>query len=127
VTGHDYVGRFCISGNRCLYRAGTISGGNSGGNAGGGLDRNREIATEWLCAALHHQWQVELTAAVLRQCKADQAAGVRCHEVDIRRSNLVSRDHQIAFVLAIFVVHQNDDLALAEVVDDVGDVVECHE
>ena len=52
---------------------------------------------------------------------ADQAAAVGGHEVDDLRGHLLRRDRQIAFVLPILVVHDDDHLAVADGLDGVND------
>ena len=67
--------------------------------------------------ALDHQRQIELLAAFLGQGEADQAAAVLGHEVDRFGRDLLGRDDQIAFILAILVVDDDHHATLAEELD----------
>ena len=53
--------------------------------------------------------------------QANQPAPVGRHEVDRRGIGKLRRDYQIAFILAVLMVHQNEHTALARVFDDVLD------
>ena len=68
-----------------------------------------------------HLRQIELGEPLFRHRHADQAAAVLGHEVDRLRRDLLRRDGQIAFVLAIFVVDDDDHLAVADGLDRVLD------
>ena len=63
-------------------------------------------------AAFLGYWGTEYTAAVLE------------HEVDVLRRNLLGGHDEIALVLAILVVDNDDELALAEILDGLVDGVE---
>ncbi len=69
----------------------------------------------------HHQRNLELVEPLAGHRHADQAAAVRGHEVDDLRRHLLGRDRQVAFVLAILVVDDDDHLAAADGVDGVLD------
>ena len=56
-----------------------------------------------------------------RQRQADQAAAVLGHEVDGVGRGHLRRDHEIAFVLAVLGVDQDDHAAVAQVLDDLVD------
>ncbi len=71
-----------------------------------------------------HQRQPQLAAAVAGQRQADQAAAVPGHEVDVLGTHLRRGHHEVAFVLAILVVHDHDHPALADVVEDLVDRVQ---
>ena len=68
-----------------------------------------------------HRRQVELPATLLGQRQADQAAGVARHEVDRLRRHEVGGEHEVALVLAVFLVDEHDHAAGLELGDDLGD------
>src|SRR5690606_25162372 len=105
---------------------GAVGGGDAGGNAFRRLDGHGEVGGVAGAVVEHHQRQVELLAALLGQGQADQAAGVSGHEVDVFRAYLLGGNDEVAFVLAIPVIHQDDHFALANVFDDFFDAVQCH-
>ena len=53
-----------------------------------------------------------------RQRQADQAAPVGGHEIHRRRVTHFGGDHQIALILAVLVVHQNEHAPVARIRDD---------
>ena len=65
--------------------------------------------------------KAELLDALAGQRQADQAAAVARHEVDRLRRRHLRRDDQVALVLAILVVDQDDHAAVADVLDDLLD------
>ena len=68
---------------------------------------------------------LQRVGALLRQRKADQSASVLGHEVDgLRRAHL-RRDDEVALVLAIIGVHQNEHAPVARVLDHVFDLRRC--
>ena len=57
--------------------------------------------------------QMQFVAAFFSEWQADQPARVGCHEVDNLWCDLLSSANEIAFVLAIFVVDDDDHSAIA--------------
>ena len=72
----------------------------------------------------HHQRNLELVEPLRRHRQADQPAAVARHEVDRLRRHLLGRDRQVAFVLAILVVDDDDHPAGADRLDGVLDAGE---
>ena len=68
---------------------------------------------------LRHQLEAELLDPLAGQRQADQAARVLGHEVDRLGGRPLSRDDQVAFVLAILVIDQDEHPAFAGFLDDV--------
>ena len=77
-----------------------------------------------------HRPQPELVGARLGQAEADQPAAVGRHEVDRLGRRELRGDHEVALVLAVGVVDDDDEAALADVLDRVLDGGErcrhCH-
>ena len=110
-----------VARHRNLDGAGAVGGRDAGLDALGGLDRLGEIGAVSRAVAGGHQRQVQLAAALFGQRQADQAAPVRDHEVDgFGRDELGGHD-QVALVLAVFLIDQDDDAAGAQLGDDLGD------
>ena len=103
--------------DRDLDGAGPVMRGDARGDPLAGLDRDGEGGPERRLVALGHRLQTEFVAALLGQAEADQPAAVRCHEVDRLGRRELSRDRQVAFVLAIGSVDHDHELALADVLD----------
>ena len=64
-----------------------------------------------------HQVEAELVAALGREREADQAARLLGHEVDRLGRRELRGHRQVALVLAVLVVADDDHLALADVLD----------
>ena len=64
-------------------------------------------------------WQSELLAALLGQGQANQAATKARHKINGVCGDEVGRQHQIAFILAILFINQNDHTSGAQLGDDV--------
>ena len=62
--------------------------------------------------------------SLLGEGEADQAPAKLGHEVDGFRRNLFRRQHEIAFVFAVFVVHNHDHPSRANFFDCGGDIGE---
>ena len=68
-----------------------------------------------------HQRQPQLPAAIAGQRQADQAAAVPGHEIDVLGADLRGGHDEVAFVLAVLVVHQHDHPALPDVFENLVD------
>ena len=72
----------------------------------------------------HHLRNVKLVEPRARQRHADQSAGVLAHEVDRIGRDHRRRHHDVAFVLAVLVVEDDDHLPGPNVRDRALDRVE---
>ena len=70
---------------------------------------------------LRHQRQAEGVEPLAGQREADQAAAVGRHEVDRGRRAHLRRDDEVALVLAVLVVDEDEHPAVARVLDDLLD------
>ena len=96
---------------------GAVGGGDAGRRPPARLDRDRERRAEVGRVLLDHRRQLEGVAPLLGQGEADQPAPLARHEVDRLRRDLFGGDDEIAFVLAVLVVDDDDELARAKVRD----------
>ena len=99
--------------DRRAHRFSAIGRGDSRRDPAPRFDRHRERRAVRRRVVLHHQRQIQLFASLFRQREADQSAAVFGHEVDRIRRDLLRGDAEIAFVLAIFVVDDDHELAAA--------------
>ena len=88
-----------------------IGGRNAGRRPALRLDRHAEGGLEPRRVLRHHQRNLELVEPLRRHRQTDQTAAVPRHEVDRLRRDLLGRDRQIAFVLPILVVDDDDHAA----------------
>ncbi len=113
-----------------IFRTGIAGGGNlngsctvgrrdTGGHPGGSFDGYREVGPVRGAVLRHHQGQVELTAALLAEGHADQAARMLGHEIDRLGGNELGGHHQIAFVFPVFGINQHHHLAGTNIVNNV--------
>ncbi len=92
----------------------------------GGVDRFREGSSQASGIDRRHGAQLQPRTNLRVERQADQAAAVRGHEIDGFWRDLVGGDGQVAFVLAVFVVNDNKDLALAKIFDRLGNGSKRH-
>ena len=100
-----------------LDRVGAVMRRDAGGDAFARLDRDGEGGAERRLVLVRHLPQPQLVAALLREAEADEPARVRDHEVDRLRRRELGGDRQVALVLAVLVVDDDDEAAGADVLD----------
>ena len=121
VTGLHEIVRRRVGVDRDLDRVAAVGGRDAGRDAFARLDRDRERGAERRLVVLGHRAQAELVGALLGEAEADQPARVRRHEVDRLRRRELRGDRQVAFVLAVLVVDDDDHAALADLLDRLFD------
>ena len=92
-----------------------ICGGDSGGHAATGIDGNSESCAEKRSVVGDLRGQVQFIATLFGERQTDQAARMPGHEIDDFRRDFFRGAHQVAFVLAIFVVNDDDHPPVANV------------
>ena len=103
-----------------------VVGADAGGHAFGGFDADGEVGLVGRVVVAHHRAQAQLPAAFAGERKADQAARVGDHEVDVGGFHQLGGHDQVAFVFAVLVVHHHDHAALADFFKQFGDGGETH-
>ena len=103
--------------DRDLDRARAVVRGDAGRDALARLDRDREGGLERRLVLRRHQVEAELVAAVRREREADQPAPLLGHEVDRLGRRELGGHREVALVLAVLVVADDDHLARADVLD----------
>ena len=111
-----------------LDGAGAVEGGGAGGDAGAGVDVRRE----------RRGVGIEVVAGHGSRCRRSQIAGDMARQTmpqALRIMKLIASgvtfsagDHQIALVLAVFVIHEDDHPALAQLLQgffDGAETVRC--
>jgi hypothetical protein len=94
---------------------GTVGGADARGHPATGLDGDGEGGAVAARVLLDHHRELELLDAVGRQREADEAPAEARHEVDGLGRHLLGGHGQVAFVLPVLVVHQDDHLPLADI------------
>jgi hypothetical protein len=73
-----------------------------------------------------HQRQSQVVAALGREREAYQTAPVRGHEIDDLRSDFFRGNRQVAFILPVFIVNDNQNAPGADLLDRFGNGDEGH-
>ena len=121
VAGLHQVGSLGVGGHGGLHGARAVGGADAGGHALGRLDGDGEGGAHLGAVARHHGRQAQALAAFAREGQADQAAAEARHEVDGLGRDMVRGDHEVAFVLAVFLIDEDHDAAGAQLGHDVLD------
>lgn len=90
-------------------------GRNAGGAALQFVDSYGEGRAQYRGVVLHLMGQVEFLAAFDGDGGAEYATGVLQHEVHLLGGDFLGGDHQVALVLAVFVIDHDHELAFCEV------------
>ena len=117
VPGLDEVVRGRARVDRDLDRARAVVRRDPRRDALPRLDRDGEGGAERRRVLIRHLAQAELLAPLRRQAEADEPARVRGHEVDRLGRDELRRDREVALVLAVLVVDDDDEAARADLLD----------
>ncbi|MNQ93255.1 hypothetical protein D3C85_1087130 [compost metagenome] len=126
MPGLHHVGGRGAGGHGGLHGAGAVGGGDAGGHARGRFDGHGKGSAEHAAVARHHLLQAQPLTVFIGQGQADQAARFAGHETDCLGVAAVGGKQQVAFVFPVFIVHQQDHLALPVVFEDLFDAVKGH-
>jgi len=96
---------------------GAVGSADAGGNAKARVDRFGKRGAVDRGVYGRHEGQVQLIATLFGERKANEAAAVLGHEVDGVGRNLFGGHGEVAFVLAVLVVNEDDHAALANFFD----------
>ena len=119
VAGPRQIRGASVARHRGPNGARAVGRGDAGGDALARLDRDRERGAvgRLVLRVAHHHRQVELPGALRRDRQADQPARVAGHEVHRLGGAELGGDADVALVLAVLVVGEDDHLAGLEVLD----------
>ena len=120
VAGADDVPGLGVGRYRRQYGTSAVRGADARGDALPGLDGDGEGRGAGRLIVVHHHGQGELLDAVVGQAEADQAAPVLRHEIHGVSGGLVRRHDEVALVLAVLVVHEDDHPASTDFLDGLG-------
>ncbi len=121
MPGLDEVLRTLARIDSHLDRAGAVAGRDPRRDTLPGLDRDREGGAERGLVAIRHRPELELRAPVGGQAQADEPAAMGGHEVDRLGGGELGRHGEVAFVLAVGRVDDNDHLPVPDVIESLLD------
>lgn len=121
MTGAGEIVGASVWTHRQLDGDGAVTGTDAGGHAFLGVDGFREGGAEVGGVDLRHEGETEAVADVGLEGETDEAAAVDGHEVYGVRRNGIGGDGEVAFVLAVFVVDNDDHFAVAKIADGLLD------
>ena len=122
----NQVRRFCIAGNSSLDSSRTVGGRDTRRYAFSRFNGKGELGAKTRCILLHHQRQAKLFATMARHRHANQPTTEAGHEVDSLWRTVLCGHHQVTFVFPVLIVHQDNHLALTDIVDNVFNAIQCH-
>ena len=129
VARHHDVARALGGIDRGRNRVRTVMRGDAGGNALLRFDGDGERRLIRRAVELRHHRNLQRGGAFLRQRQADEAAAVFRHEIHGRRRAHLRRNHEIAFVLAVLGIDEDEHAPVAGVLDqflDGGNIIAKH-
>src|SRR5207244_5146209 len=109
-----------------LDGGGPILGRDASGNAAAGVNRDGEGSAKRRGVLGDHGGQLEFFHPFGRQGQADQASPVHGHEVDGFGGDLLGRHDEVAFIFAVFVIHQAGHAAVSDVRNGAFNGVKFH-
>ncbi len=127
VPGLHQIPGLGIGLDRSPHGGGPVRRRDAGGYALCRLDGNGEVGRVKGLVGIDHQRQPQLLASILGEGQADQTASVTRHEIDRLRGDRLGGHQQVAFVLPVLIIHDDNHLTLAYILDDFFGAVESHE
>jgi hypothetical protein len=97
---------------------GAIGRGDPGGGAGTQVDRDREGGAVRFTVHRDHLWQVQTRQVLLGHRHADNAARVADHERHRLRRRVLGGHDEVALVLPVLVIHDDDHAPGAQLRED---------
>src|SRR2546428_780165 len=98
-------------------RDGPVVGGRAGGDASTCIYGHRDRRSHGGGVVGNHHRDLELVEALSQEGHANQATAVLRHEVHRFRGHAVGRHHEVTLVLAVLVVHDEEDAPLPDLLD----------
>ena len=117
VSRHGYVVWTFGRVDRHRDRMGAVVRRNAGRNSFLRLDRHRERGLLGSAVELRHHRNAQRVRTLLCECETDEPAAIPGHEIyRLRRAHL-RRNHEVAFILSVFCVDENEHAPVAGVLD----------
>ncbi len=108
-----------VDGDR--HGVGAVMGGDAGRDAFAGLDGDGEGGGVARAVGARHQLKMQLLGPLRREREADEPAAVLGHEVDGVGRGHLRRDDEVALVLPLLGIDQDEHVPVARVLDHLLD------
>jgi len=126
VTRADEVFRSRVFRDGGSDRGGPVVRRDAGAHAAARLDRDGEGGAERRGVVVHHRGELQGLRLLLGDAEADEPSPVAGHEIDRLGGDELRGEGQVALVLAVLVVHEDDHPAVADVRDGILDLRKRH-
>ena len=103
---------------------GAVGGADAGGDAARGVHAHLKIGAKTLAVLMHHAVNAELLQPPGGRRHANQPASEPGHEIDGGGRDVLAGHDEVALVLAVFIIHDDDHFPPADVRNDGFDAVE---
>ena len=117
VAGTTEVSGFCLRIGQPLNCCGTVVGADSRGAAFQLIDRHSERCAQHRSVLFHLMGQFQFPGTLHGDGSTKYAAPFTQHEVHLLGRNQFRRCDEVALVLTVFIIHHNDKLSLAKVLN----------
>src|SRR5438552_1970273 len=121
VSGCDEIGRGHLRIGERADGDGPVVGGDTGGDAAPRVHADREGGAHRRGVLGHHHAELELVQPLAQHRHAHEPARVRDHEVDGLGGDLVGGHDEVALVLPVLVVDDDQDAAVPDLLDRLVD------
>ena len=117
---NDSIGRRVVV-NRRRDRGRAVVRGNAGADSLARLNGNREGGLVARDIVVRHRRQSETAHLAALKREADETASVSRHEIDALGAAHLRGNDEVGFVLAVFVVKEDDEASVADFLENLGD------
>src|SRR5690554_6222624 len=110
-TPQFFSSRLCIGDS--AQRFGTVGSRNPCGTTlSQQIYRNSKWSGVQGGVSSYHHFQVQFFAPAFRQRSADESPSILSHKIDLFGGNQLGRCYKISFILTVFIIYYNNQLAL---------------
>ena len=90
------------------------------------IDRYGEVGLVLRAVVTHHQWDAQLPCTICGNGHTNQTAGLTGKEVDNFWRDFLGSDYKVSLVFPVLIIHEDDHLTFANVVQDIWNGIEGH-
>ena len=90
------------------------------------IDRYGEVGLVLRAVVTHHKRDAQLPCTICGDGHANQTAGLTGKEVDNFWRDFLGSDYKVSLVFPVLIIHEDDHLTFANVVQDIWNGIEGH-